>query len=529
MTTAHPRRFAALAIAVLTATVVAACGSSSPTTAPASPPPRTGHPAAAPGQRLAAAQQARDDLGRRPPARRHRRTAVDALNAQVAEFEAKYPDITVEPEEYNWTGADVHRGARRRHAAGRVHDPVHRRQGRSSPSGQIVDIDDRVQALPTPTSSTRTSWSTARTPTARSTACRSPAYGMGLHYNRDAVHAGRARPDKPPTTWDEVRADAKAIADKTGQAGYAEMARRQHRWLAAHDRRDLRASAAGWRRRRGRQGHRDRQQPGRPRQPSSSSRPCAGTTTRMGSNFLLRLGHHQPGVRRRPDRHVHRRLGRLHRAGRRTTSIKPEDYGLTAIPLGDRPDAGVLGGGTLAAVNVKAPPTPSATRPSSGSTSTTCRSCWTRTPPSPMPRPSRPTASRSAPRRCRSSTRPPTTQSQAWIKDYINVPPDQMTASPTASSTSRSSPEPTAHTQELYAALDPVVQAVLTDQNADIDALLDATPTRRSRPLLDQARAASLITRPRHRRGSSRHGPRGWPSPGPTSWSSHERHGMRSD
>ena len=31
-----------------------------------------------------------------------------------------------------------------------------------------------------------------------------------------------------------------------------------------------------------------------------------------------------------------------------------------------------------------------------------------------------------------------------------------------------------AHTQELYAALDPVVQAVLTDKNADIDKLLDA-------------------------------------------------------
>ena len=35
-------------------------------------------------------------------------------------------------------------------------------------------------------------------------------------------------------------------------------------------------------------------------------------------------------------------------------------------------------------------------------------------------------------------------------------------------------PEPAAHTQEMYAVLDPVVQAVLTDENADIDALLDA-------------------------------------------------------
>jgi hypothetical protein len=34
--------------------------------------------------------------------------------------------------------------------------------------------------------------------------------------------------------------------------------------------------------------------------------------------------------------------------------------------------------------------------------------------------------------------------------------------------------EPVAHTQELYAALDPVVQAVLTDKNANIDTLLTA-------------------------------------------------------
>jgi multiple sugar transport system substrate-binding protein len=34
--------------------------------------------------------------------------------------------------------------------------------------------------------------------------------------------------------------------------------------------------------------------------------------------------------------------------------------------------------------------------------------------------------------------------------------------------------EPLVNTQDLYAALDPVVQAVLTDKNADIDALLSA-------------------------------------------------------
>ena len=33
-------------------------------------------------------------------------------------------------------------------------------------------------------------------------------------------------------------------------------------------------------------------------------------------------------------------------------------------------------------------------------------------------------------------------------------------------------PEPAAATQEMYAVLDSVVQAVLTDENADIEALL---------------------------------------------------------
>ena len=34
--------------------------------------------------------------------------------------------------------------------------------------------------------------------------------------------------------------------------------------------------------------------------------------------------------------------------------------------------------------------------------------------------------------------------------------------------------EPASNTQDLYAALDPVLQAVLTDRNANIDTLLSA-------------------------------------------------------
>ena len=63
-------------------------------------------------------------------------------------------------------------------------------------------------------------------------------------------------------------------------------------------------------------------------------------------------------------------------------------------------------------------------------------------------------------------------QSQEWIKDYINVPLDQMTGFTSGIFEQPLVPEPSQHTQEMYAILDTVVQAVLTDENADIDALL---------------------------------------------------------
>jgi hypothetical protein len=64
-------------------------------------------------------------------------------------------------------------------------------------------------------------------------------------------------------------------------------------------------------------------------------------------------------------------------------------------------------------------------------------------------------------------------QSQVWIKDYINVPTSQMTLFTSKIFDQKLVNEPASHTQDLYAALDPVVQAILTKKDADIDALLD--------------------------------------------------------
>lgn len=58
------------------------------------------------------------------------------------------------------------------------------------------------------------------------------------------------------------------------------------------------------------------------------------------------------------------------------------------------------------------------------------------------------------------------------IAEYINVPVDNFAPYVESLSELDYVPEPPVASQEIYAALDPIVQAVLTDPNADIDALL---------------------------------------------------------
>lgn len=49
------------------------------------------------------------------------------------------------------------------------------------------------------------------------------AYAMGIVYNRSVFESAGLDPDAPPRTWDEVRAAAKTITDKTGHYGFAQV------------------------------------------------------------------------------------------------------------------------------------------------------------------------------------------------------------------------------------------------------------------------------------------------------------------
>ncbi len=60
----------------------------------------------------------------------------------------------------------------------------------------------------------------------------------------------------------------------------------------------------------------------------------------------------------------------------------------------------------------------------------------------------------------------------SWIKPYINVPIKQMGPFLNGIFKQKLYPEPAASTQSVYHALDPVVQAVFTNRNANISSLL---------------------------------------------------------
>jgi multiple sugar transport system substrate-binding protein len=467
MTSRHPRRHAAFALAAVTALLVAACGSSaSPSPSAASAPPTTSSTAPASPSAAAQAPVTISAGVLRPGATQE---AVDALNLQISEFEAKYPWITVEPEEYNWTAPTFTAAL----AAGTLPDvftiPFTDGKGLIA-QHQIVNIDKRVRDLGYADKFNPNVIVNGQDKDGAIWAVPIAAYGMSLTYNRTLFKAAGLDPDKPPTTWDEVRTAAKTIAEKTSVAGYAEMATE---------------NTGGW-------------------QLTTSTYALGGRMEEVGADGKVTATLNNPQTKAALERLKAMRwtdnsmgstfdyawgsINQAFSAGQigmftggsdlytnmvQNNSLKPDDYGVTTIPLESSPTAGVLGGGTLAAVNV-------VTRDDQRDAAVKWIDFYyiqklisqdgavadakaLKANNQPLGVPALPIFDKAT-----------YDQSQQWIKDFINVPTAQMTGFTSKIFDQPIVTEPTVETQKLYAALDPVVQAVLTDKNADIDALLAA-------------------------------------------------------
>jgi ABC-type glycerol-3-phosphate transport system substrate-binding protein len=153
------------------------------------------------------------------------------------------------------------------------------------------------------------------------------------------------------------------------------------------------------------------------------------------------------------------------------SKIDPSIYGVTTVPLAQNDKAGVLGGGTLAAV-----------RPDANTAEKDAAVKWIDFFYE-QPLIDKAQAVRNA--QTLIASKQPVgvpalpvfdeqqyTLANTWIKSYINVPQNQMTPFTSTIFDQQLVPEPAASTQSVYHALDSAVQAVLTNKSANIDQLL---------------------------------------------------------
>ena len=236
---------------------------------------------------------------------------------------------------------------------------------------QIVNINDRVRALgyadkfnPNVIVNGQDADGTIR-------AVPIAAYGMSLTYNCSLFTQAGLDPTKPPATWDEIRAAAKTIAEKTGVAGYAEMATE---------------NTGGWQLTTSTYANGGRMQEvgadgkvtatlnnDATKKALERLKAMRWEDNSLGSTFDYALGHDQPGILVGPGRACSPAAPTCTRRWSRTTGSSPRTTASRPSPSkAPRPASSAA---APLRRSTSSPTRLSATPRSTGSTSTTCRSC----------------------------------------------------------------------------------------------------------------------------------------------------------
>jgi ABC-type glycerol-3-phosphate transport system substrate-binding protein len=393
--------------------------------------------------------------------------AVQQFNQQVAAFEKANPSITVKATQYQWTGPTF----AAKLAAGTlptVFEVPFTDARTLGENGQLADLTTYVKKLPYFKKYNPAVLAEGTTSKGKIVALPKGAYAQALHYNRKLFQQAGLNPNKPPATWGQVETDAKVIAQKTGKAGYAEMGKNDNTagWILT----TVVYSLGGRMEKGGGTSATATLNNPLTIQALNMLKKMRWTDNSMGSNFDMgwsdinqqfaagNIGMYVSGS------DVYTNLVQA-------SNIDPSIYGLAPIPLAKNKTAGVLGGGTLVSV-----------RPDANAAQKAAAVKWIDFFYE-QPLVSKPQAIRNA--QTLVANKQPVgvpalplfnlTQynlANTWIKPYINVPLAQMKPFTTGVFKQKLVPEPEASTQSVYHALDPVVQAVLTDKNADIVSLL---------------------------------------------------------
>jgi multiple sugar transport system substrate-binding protein len=393
--------------------------------------------------------------------------AVAQFNAQVSEFEKAHPGIVVKPAEYQWTGPTF----AAKLAAGTlptVFEVPFTDARTLGDNGQLADLTSLAKALPYFSKYNKAVLAEGTDSKGQIVALPKGAYAQALHYNRKLFAQAGLDPSKPPTTWAQVRADARQIAQKTGKAGYAEMGKDDNTagWILT-----TLVYALGGRMENG-VGTKAKATLDNPQTVTALNmlKTMRWTDNSMGANFDYgwsdinqafaagNVGMYISGS------DVYTNLVQA-------SNIDPSIYGLAPIPLAKNKNAGVLGGGTEVAVK----PTANAAEKAAAmkwidfyyeqplvTKTQAIRNAQTLVAnKQPVGVPALPLFNKAQ-----------YALANTWIKPFINVPIGQMKPFTTGIYNQQLIPEPEASTQSVYHALDAPVEAVLTDRNADVQQLL---------------------------------------------------------
>jgi len=395
--------------------------------------------------------------------------ATAAFNKQVRQFERANPGIHVKSVQYDWTGptfaADL--------AAGTLPTvfTVPFTDGRAlGQAGQLANLTKYAKQYPWFKEFNPAVIAEGTDSKGQIVAIPEAAYAQGLQYNRRLFEEAGLKPNDPPTTWAQVESDAKAIvkADPNA-AGFAVM--------GASD------NTAGWILTTLTDAFGGRMETGIGTNakatfdnPGSVAALDMIHTMRwvdndMGSNFGLSWGTSNQAF-------AAGQIGMFISGSDVYTNmvqaynLNPGIYGLAPLPLQGK-NAGVLGGGTLAAVKPTATPNQVAAalkwinfyymQPLTTRQGAVRNAKALLAQKQPIGVPEFPVLNKQA-----------FVLSQQWIKPFINVPVKQMAFFTNGILKDRLIPEPESQTQAIYGDLDSVVQSVLTNPYANIPALLQA-------------------------------------------------------
>jgi multiple sugar transport system substrate-binding protein len=394
--------------------------------------------------------------------------AKNQFNAQVAQFEKAHPNIKVKPMEYQWLGSTF----AAKLAAGTLPMvfTVPFTDARTlGDNGQLANLTPLVKKWPYFKKYNPAVLSEGTTAKGKIVGIPTAAYAQALHYNRKLFTQAGLDPNKPPTTWAQVREYAKIISQKTGAAGFAQMGQNDNTagWILT----TLTYALGG----RMETGHGTKAKATLNNvytiQALNLLKQMRWTDNSMGSTFDYSWG----------------TINQAFAAGKigmfingsdiytflvQAANVDPSTYGVTTLPVAKNGTAGVMGGGTIAAVrpDIKGDKLAAAVKwidfyyeqPLINKAQAIRNAKTLTANKQPVGVPTFPVFNKKQ-----------YDLANTWIKPYFNVPRSQMTPFLNGIFKLKLYPEPAVSTQSVYHALDPVVQAVFANKNADIVDLLD--------------------------------------------------------